>query len=186
MNIALFYYDDFAEFEVAQVGLAFCNENLFSVALENREYRSSEKQRFLVDQTIDEVDMDSLDLLVIPGGSPESLFENQVLKKFIQTLALKGKKIAGICGGTQLMAAYGLLMGKKCTGNTTGIFPSDKSYKYFSDAILSEEYVVVDGNIITGQGQAFAEFAVELANQMGLYKNEKERTDDLNWLKNIR
>jgi len=45
---------------------------------------------------------------------------------------------------------------------------------------------VVDGNIITAQGQAYVEFAVELARQMGLYKNDEEYDEDLKWAKNIR
>ena len=75
---------------------------------------------------------------------------------------------------------------------TSGVEPSEqpnlqKEYEYFEGAITLDDYVVVDGNIITAQGQAFAEFAVELVRQMGLYdKNPQEYAGDLKWLKNIR
>jgi hypothetical protein len=46
--------------------------------------------------------------------------------------------------------------------------------------------VVVDGNIITAQGQAYVEFAVEIARQMRLYENEDDYNDVLRWAKNIR
>jgi hypothetical protein len=44
----------------------------------------------------------------------------------------------------------------------------------------------VDGNIITVQGQAHVEFAVELARQMGLCKTKEEYDEGLKWFKNIR
>jgi putative intracellular protease/amidase len=186
MNVALFYYDGFAEFEIVFLGLIFKDQNVFSVAVENREYRSEERQRYCVDKVIQDVDVDSLDLLVIPGGNPAPLFENQELKSFLEKLAGQNKKIAAICGGPGLLAACGLLKGKKCTGNTTGIRPTDEDYPLFSEAILSDEYVVVDGNIITGQGQAYGEFAVEVGYQMGLYKDKEEYDADIRWIKNIR
>jgi hypothetical protein len=46
--------------------------------------------------------------------------------------------------------------------------------------------VVVDGNIITAQGQAYVEFAIELARQMGLCEKEEDYENALKWFKNIR
>ncbi len=185
MKIAVFYYDGFAEFEVVLTCHFFRKHDLISIALENREYRGEEQQRFWVDQVIRNVDVDSIDLLVIPGGDPTPLIENQELKGFIEKLVYRNKKIGGICGGSELLAAFGILKGKKCTGDGSGVNPSSSLIGYYSDSILSEEHVVVDGNIITAQGQAYAEFAVELAHQMGLYK-EEEYDEVLKWYKNIR
>jgi putative intracellular protease/amidase len=76
MKIALFYYDGFSEFEVVLACLIFRRYDLISIALENREYKSEECQRFCVDKIIKDVDIDSIDLLVIPGGEPAPLVEN--------------------------------------------------------------------------------------------------------------
>ena len=46
--------------------------------------------------------------------------------------------------------------------------------------------MVVDGNIITAQGQAYVEFAFELARQMNLSENEAEYDAGIRWFKNIR
>ncbi len=187
MKIALFYYDGFVEFEIALASLIFHHEHdIVSIALENREYRSEEKQRFCVDQIIKDIDIDSIDLLVIPGGNPAPLVNNQELKSFIENLVHKNKKIGGICGGASLLAAFGILKGKNCTGDTSGVDPKSDEGKYYEGSIVSDKHVVVDGNIITAQGQAYAEFAVELAHQMGLYKNGDECKEELKWLKNIR
>lgn len=186
MKIALFYYDGFSEFEVVLIGLFFKTHDLISIALENREYRSEECQRFCVDKVIKDVDPDSIDLFVIPGGDPAPLVENHELKSFVEDLIGRNKKVAGICGGASLLAGLGMLKGRKCTGLASGKNPSIPSYQYFSESVFSEDHVVVDGNIITAQGQAYVEFAVELVRQMGLCKNEDEYNEALKWFKNIR
>ena len=187
MKIALFYYDGFAEFEIVLVGLVFHREcDIISIALENREYRSEESQRFCVDQVIQEVDLDSIDLLVIPGGEPGPLVNNLELKHFVENLVARNKKVAGICGGASLLAGLGILKGKKCTGLTAGKEPNTPEYQYFAESIFLDDHVVVDGNLITAQGQAYVEFAVELLRQMGLCETKEEYQAGVKWFKNIR
>lgn len=186
MKIALLYYDGFSEFEIVLACLLFKRYEIISIALENREYRSEECQRFCVDQIIAEVDLDSLDLLIIPGGDPAPLVKNQELKNFVEALIAKNKKVAGICGGASLLAGLGVLKGKKCTGLVSGKNPNIPSDQYFSESIFLEDHVVVDGNMVTAQGQAYVEFAVELLRQMGLCEDEVEYQAGLRWFKNLR
>ena len=187
MKMALFYYDEFAEFEIVLVALIFPRQHeIIAIALENREYKSEEGQRFCIDQVIQDVDVDLIDLLVIPGGNPAPLAANRELKEFIEKLVARNKKVAGICGGAELLAGLGLLKGKRCTGGASGETPGTDEYQYFAESILSNEYVVVDGNFITAQGQAYVEFAVELARQMGLVTSEEAYADRLRYFKNIR
>ena len=186
MKIALFYYDEFSEFEVVLIGLLFRQHDLISIALENREYRSEEGQRFCVDQVIKDVEIDSIDLLVIPGGEPTPLVDNLELKGFVENLVAKNKKVAGICGGASLLAGLGVLKGKKCTGLSSGKDPDILSYQYFSESTFLDDHVVVDGNMITAQGQAYVEFAFELARQMGLSENEENYQAGIKWFKNLR
>jgi len=120
LKIALLYYDEFSEFEVVLVCLLFRRYDLITIALENREYRSEEYQRFCVDQAIKDVDVDAIDLLVIPGGEPAPLVDNLELKSFVENLVARNKKVAGICGGAALLAGLGVLKGRKCTGLASG------------------------------------------------------------------
>ncbi|MDX9953110.1 MAG: DJ-1/PfpI family protein [Anaerolineae bacterium] len=186
MNIALFYYDGFSEFEIVLVGLLFRKLNLLAIAPENREYRSEEGQRFCVDQVLRDVDPDSLDLLVIPGGEPEPIVYNRELKSFVENLIAKQKKVAGICGGAAVLAGLGVLKGKQCTGLSSGKNPNLPCYQYFSESVFLDDHVVVDGNIITAQGQAYVEFAFELVRQMGLGGKEKQIQAGIKWFRNIR
>ena len=130
--------------------------------------------------------MDSIDLLVIPGGEPALLVDNLQVKSFVEGLMARNKKVAGICGGAALLAGLGVLKGKRCTGLASGKTPGLSEYQYFSETIFLDDHVVVDGNIITAQGQAYVEFAFELARQMGLSKKEEEYEEGIRWFKNIR
>ncbi len=186
MKVALFYYDGFSEFEIVLACLIFRRFELISVALENREYRSEECQRFCVDQAIRDVDIDSIDMLIIPGGEPGLLVDNLELKSFIENLVAKNKIVAGICGGASLLAGLGVLEGKKCTGLSSGRDPDIPENQYFSGSIFLDDHVVVDGNLITAQGQAYVEFAFELARQMNLSEDEEEYQAGIRWFKNIR
>jgi len=185
MNVCVFYYDGFCEFEVVFAFTTFRN-NIFSAALENRVYISEEGQKYLPDRTIEELNLEDIDLFIIPGGSPSSLYENKKLKEFIMKLNEKNKFIAGICGGVELMAKYGVLNHRKCTGDSEGIKLDENNRHLFEKAIIVDEDVVRDGNCITSTGQAFIELSIELGKVMNIYKNDEEIKDSYNWLKNIK
>lgn len=184
MNICIFYYDGFAEFEVAVAALILRKENIFSAALESREYVCEEMQRLIPDKRIDELNPDEIDLFIIPGGNPVPLYENKKLREFIHELNRKGKRIAGICGGAELLAAYGILDHKKCTGDSEGFKVNEENQKYFQNAIILNESVVEDGNVITSMGKAFIDFAVKLGAISGVIKPEEVQTET-KWLKNL-
>lgn len=186
MKIAMLYYDGFSEFEIVLIGLLFRRHTVISVALEDREYRSEENQRFCVDQVLRDVDPSSIDLFVIPGGDPALLVGSLELQRFVAALLAAGKKVAGICGGTSILAGLGFLQGRKCTGLSSGVTPDQPSYRYFVGAHILDEHVVLDGNLITAQGQAYVEFAFELARQMRLSANEEDYLAGIRWFKNIR
>ncbi|MBB6480975.1 DJ-1/PfpI family protein [Spirochaeta isovalerica] len=178
----LFYYDDFSNFEVACTAFQF-HDGLITAALEQRPFKSEENMVMIPHKTLDEINPAEIDLFVIPGGNPTSLFENATLRSFLTAVADRGGVVAGICGGTGLMAAMGLLKGKKCTGNSAGIGPDWKwGYPLFSESIITNESaVVVDGNMVTSQGRAFLEMSLRLNDVMGMYSSEEERQQDLDW-----
>ncbi|HYF75312.1 MAG TPA: DJ-1/PfpI family protein [Candidatus Nitrosocosmicus sp.] len=183
-NICVLYYDEFYEAEIVWALGNMRNENVFAVALENRVYTSAEKQRFLPDRTIIEVKPEEVDLLIIPGGNPESLYEDPTVERFVRELNNQNKYIAGICGGTFLMARYGLLDGRKCTGASQGLKPDADYFNLFSRAVVINEGVVVDKNTITATAQSFIELSIELGKLMGIYSSNEEAVADYKWLKN--
>jgi len=163
MKAALFYYDGFAEFEVSLALLSLLELKWSHFALENRPYKSLEGQTFLVSHTLEQLDPEDLDLILIPGGDSLPLFKADHLKSFIVKCLEKGGIVAGICGGSELLAGFGLLDGLHCTGGATGISKMDPISKYYERTQLEGNKVVTDryasGLIITAQGQSYEIFA---------------------------
>ena len=91
MNVCVFYYDGFCEFEVVLAVNQFRENNIFSAALENHVYISEEKQKFLPDKTIKELNPDDIDLFIIPGGDSTILYEKTELREFIEFAIELGK-----------------------------------------------------------------------------------------------
>jgi putative intracellular protease/amidase len=185
MNVCVFYYDGFCEFEVVFAFTQFKN-NVYAAALENRVYISEETQKYLPDKTIQELNPDDIDLFIIPGGNPEPLYERAELKEFLLKLNEKNKLIAGICGGAELMAYYGLLDNKEANGDSNGFRVNESNKHIYEKINIVDRDVVRDGNCITSIGQAFIEFSIELGKVMNVFKNEEEIKDNYNWLKNIK
>ncbi|MBL4937763.1 DJ-1/PfpI family protein [Clostridium sp. YIM B02515] len=186
MNVCILYYDEFWGYEVGLALNELRNENIFSVALEDRVYVSEAKQKFMPDKTIEELNPDEIDLFLIPGGDTKHLYDNVKLRNFVRVLNAKNKFIAGICGGTVLMASYGMLEGRRCTGAGEGLKSHLECMPLFKKSTILNKDVVVDGNIITSTGQGFIEFAVELGRVMKVFKSEEEAMAEYRWLKNTK
>ncbi len=171
------HYDGFAEFEIALVLLNLGDLEWHHAANENRPYRSLEGQTFLVNHTLEAIDPKSIDLLVIPGGDSMPLFEVDHLKTFIEDCVSSGGVVAGICGGSELLAGFGLLDGLRCTGGATGITDEDPLAKYYKRTKYEATPIVIDdcksGMMITAQGQSYEAFASKLVQVM----KERPRRD---------
>ncbi len=98
------------------------------------------------------------DMLVLPGGGPgtRSLLAHEGLKDLLIDYDKKGRYLAAICAAPSVLGMHGLLEGKRAI-----------SYPGFEDklkgAIVTNDKVVVDGNIITSKGPGTSiEFSLEL------------------------
>jgi len=188
MKTCILYMDGFAEFEIIiAVGNLASRGEVFPIALENRPYISEEKQTFLPAGSPFELDPETVDVLLIPGGTGVTrLMESARLKPWLRELDTRGVLIGAICGGVHLLGWAGLLSGRRFTCNARGYeLDEETSLKYFSEAEYVEQDVVVDRNIVTAMGQAFIEFGTEIADQAGLYATPEERARDYRWIKNI-
>ena len=110
------------------------------------------------DQLIEEVDFDSADMLVLPGGMPGTLNLElcQPLMEQVHKFNAAGKNIAAICAAPTVFGKAGLLKGKKAT-----CYPGME--KDLIGAKASTDSVCHDGNIITSRGLGTAiDFALEI------------------------
>jgi len=98
------------------------------------------------------------DALVLPGGGPGTkklAASNEVLELVTRTHE-EGKLCAAICAAPTVLAKAGILKGKKAV-----CYPGCEDK--LTDATVSEDAVVVDGNIITSRAAGTAiPFSLEL------------------------
>jgi len=104
-----------------------------------------------VAQEIADVDPATYDGIVIVGGtgSQDYLWGDPRLEGLVQSFDAAGKLIAAICLSPAVLAAAGVLQGKKATVFRT---TSSVSVMEGGGALLSDEPVVQDGRVITASG----------------------------------
>lgn len=78
-------------------------------------YSEKPGHNFTLNATFSAVDPADYNALVVPGGrAPEYLRLNEQVLKMVQHFARRDKPIASLCHGPQLLAAAGVLKGKRC------------------------------------------------------------------------
>lgn len=105
---------------------------------------------FTLNASFDDVDTAKYDALVIPGGrAPEYLALNERVLGLVKEFMDGGKPVASICHGQQILAAAGVLKGKKCTA-----YPAVKLNVVLGGATWLEpdpiDRCFTDGNLVTG------------------------------------
>lgn len=108
--------------------------------------------QYMPDITIDKVNPDEYDLLVIPGGSPEGapavIRKNKKAQEITQSFFAKNKPVASVCHGPWLLADAGVVKGRHVTCYWhDGVPESVKE----AGGLWEDKEVVVDGNLITSR-----------------------------------
>jgi protease I len=101
-----------------------------------------------VDKTLDEVDVDDYDALLLPGGvmNPDHLRRDPRAVAFARKFVEAGKPVAAICHGPWLLAEAEVLAGRRVTS-----FNSIKTDLKHAGADWVDEPVVVDRGLITSR-----------------------------------
>lgn len=102
------------------------------------------------DIEIGEVDMESMVLLMLPGGAGHEILDaSNAVHALISYAVAHGIYISAICAAPSILGKKLILEGKKAT-----CFPGYEKYLYGAD--ITGEKAVVDGKIITGKGAGAA------------------------------
>ena len=132
-------------------------ETVMASAMDVLMIDSSRHIKVQADMMAADVDYDSADMIVLPGGrlGTENLGANELVVEKCKEFAAN-KHLAAICAAPSLLAALGLLEGKRATCH-----PDFESV--MAGAEMTGESFVTDGNITTGQGLgASFDFSFEL------------------------
>ncbi len=160
MKAIVFLADGFEECEgliVVDILRRAGVETVMASAMGRLQIDSSRHIKVMADELLEDIDFDTADLVVLPGGrlGTENLSDCQIVREQCRKFA-EDKHAAAICAAPSLLAALGLLEGKRATCH-----PDFEGQ--MAGAVLTGESVVTDGNITTGQGLgASFEFAFEL------------------------
>jgi len=112
-------------------------------------YTEKRGHNFTLNATFDEIDPTKYDGLLIPGGrAPEYLRLNPRVLDVIRHFAKADKPIAALCHGPQLLAAAGVLKGRKLNAYPACAPEVELAGGTFVAVDFTE--AVVDGNLVTG------------------------------------
>jgi protease I len=112
-------------------------------------YSEKRGHNFSLNATFDQIQTESYDALVIPGGrAPEYIRLNPRVIEIVRHFAKANKPIAALCHAAQVLAAAGVLQGKKCSAYpATG---PDVTLAGGTFVNLAMTEAITDGNLVTG------------------------------------
>ncbi|MDW7994372.1 MAG: DJ-1/PfpI family protein [Gemmatales bacterium] len=111
-------------------------------------YSEKPGHHFRLNATFEEIRPEDYDALVVPGGrAPEYLRLNPRVLEIVRHFAQARKPIAAICHGLQLLAAAGVLQGKKVTAYpAVGPEVRASGGEYIE---IPVDQALTDGNLVT-------------------------------------
>lgn len=111
-------------------------------------YSEKPGHRFVLNASFAEVKPENYDALVIPGGrAPEYLRMNKQVLAIVQHFSRADKPIAAVCHGAQLLAAAGVIRGKRVSAYPACAAEVELAGATYADIPVDE--AVTDGKLVT-------------------------------------
>lgn len=154
------------------------NKEIVTVAYEKKLVKGRSGFDILPSMVVSEVKMEEFEGLIVPGGWNGDL--RPELTNLIKALNKQGKLLAGICGaGTVFLAKAGVLENVQYTTPVSSWTERHKEVFGMEDPFPRKNLIfkrmVRDKNIITAQGTAFVDFAIEICDWFNLFENPEEK-----------
>jgi 4-methyl-5(b-hydroxyethyl)-thiazole monophosphate biosynthesis len=131
---------------------------VITAGLDSQPVRASRGTVLVPDVSLDDALQRDYDMIVLPGGLPgaDHLNDDPRIHAVLQKMAAADRYTAAICAAPRVLAAAGLLAGRRATS-----FPG--ALQAFEGFSYSEDAVVQDGKVITSRGPGTAmDFALSL------------------------
>ena len=115
----------------------------------DQSYSEKPGHNFTLNATFDDIKPENYDALIIPGGrAVEYIRLNPRVLEIVRHFAKEQKPLAAICHAAQLLAAAGVLKGKRCSAYpATG---PDVTLAGGTYVDLPMDGALTDGNLVTG------------------------------------
>ncbi|WP_066552228.1 type 1 glutamine amidotransferase domain-containing protein [Croceicoccus bisphenolivorans] len=125
-----------------------------------------------VDMSIEDVDVEQYDALLLPGGqmNPDILRMNGKVIQIVRDFDAAGKPIAAICHAPWLLAEAGLIEGRTVTG-----WPSIRTDLTNAGGNVVDREAAIDGNLVTSRNpDDIPAFSKALLDLLGVKKSSSE------------
>ena len=160
-RFAVILYPNFSLQEITCLTSALAvwfEEKIDFIASENKEYCSEEGLRVVPTKTMDDTNITDYDCVILPGTiNPLPALYDDRLIDFLKSGINTNVVFAAISSSPLLLAKAGVLKGKKFTA---GFFMQmAEVYPFVEKENFIHKGIVCDGNVITGIGMFFREFA---------------------------
>lgn len=170
-KIFVFLFDGFSDWEIAYVSPEIKKSDTFDLiyfSKDGKPVQSMGGLQVLPQIALAEIQVDDIEMLILPGGIPWEKGENTEIDPLVETLFAAGKTIAAICAATTYLGRHGFLNNLKHTSNYPEylkmLAPGYSGENYYINSLA-----VTDENIITACGIAPVEFAREIFVKLKLY-----------------
>ncbi|MBX3619632.1 MAG: DJ-1/PfpI family protein [Rhizobacter sp.] len=111
-------------------------------------YSEKPGHRFALNASFADVKAESYDALLIPGGrAPEYLRMNKQVLAIVQHFSRADKPIAAVCHGAQLLAAAGVIRGKRVSAYPACAAEVELAGATYAD--IAVDQAVTDGKLVT-------------------------------------
>lgn len=168
-KFAVLLYPDFSLQEITCLTSALTvwfGERIDYIASENKEYRSEEGLRVVPTKTTAETRITDYDCVILPGTiNPLPALFDEKLIEFIRSGNGSDTVFAAISSSPILLSKAGILTGRKFT---SGFFMQmADTFDFVEKENFLHKGIVEDGNVITGIGMFFREFAEAVLRKFG-------------------
>lgn len=111
-------------------------------------YSEKPGHNFTLNATFDEVKPEDYDALLIPGGrAPEYLRLNPRVLDIVRHFFQSDKPVAAVCHGAQILAAAGVLQGRRCSAYPACGPEVREAGGEYADILVDQ--AVTQGNLVT-------------------------------------
>ncbi|WP_313560510.1 DJ-1/PfpI family protein [Ruminiclostridium cellobioparum] len=179
-KILVFMYNDMADFEVIYATHLLGHElskEIVPCAYHMEPVKSKGGMVFLPSVTVAGAKVEDYEGFIIPGGWNPVVREEML--ELIRGFYNSGKLLAAICAGPRFLAKAGILDKVKYTTSIVEWNEMRRAQFKEEDPFPRGNFVnarvVRDGSVITSKGISFVDFAVEVADYFGQFKDEAEK-----------
>ena len=175
----LFLADGFEEIEALTTVdiLRRAGIKILTVGIGKKNIKGAHGIIVTADITEEETDINFISGVILPGGMPGTinLEHSQTVRRVVNCAVEKGLYIAAICAAPSVLGKMGVLEGRKAV-----CYPGFENE--LKGAIVVDDSVVADGNIITGKGAGAAlEFALLIVEIVCSKEKAEEVRNSIKW-----